>query len=271
MIYLLGMSHIMPVLCACSVDPDKAWSAFAEMIRDRAPFFFQWPTAEDVLPCAVKVASIYIGHTAPYWGPVLAMESPDEGLCCSQKFGELLNSIPPTESADSLFVFMHGEEFINICRRTYPVGYDFYLPERPDLWIKPERQVVPLEVIQRQMRESLSKAIATFKVIRVFKPDLRIINVICPPPVDGEVLENSYESFGGSRGDEDLRLKHYLIYRAMLREATEALEIQSLLPPEEALTSKGLLSAGFTGDPVHGNARYGAQVLSQMRKLLANS
>jgi hypothetical protein len=166
MIYLLGMSHIMPVLCACSTDSEKAWSAFAEIIRDKAPFFFEWPTARDVLPCAVKVASIYVAHIAPYWGPALATENADSGLGCAPQFGELLKSIPQADSADSLFVFMHGEEFIHICRRTYPAAYDFHLPERPDLSIRPGRQVVPLEVIQRQMRESLSKAIATFKVIR---------------------------------------------------------------------------------------------------------
>ena len=271
MIYLLGMSHIMPVLCACSTDPEKAWSAFGEIIRDKAPHFFEWPTAEDILPCAVKVASIYIAHVAPYWGPTLAMESDDSGLGCSPQFGELLKSIPQADSADSLFVFMHGEEFIHICRRAYSDAYDFYLPERPDLSIRAGRQIIPLEVIQRQMREYLSKAIATFKVIRAFKPEFRIINVICPPPVDGEVLENSHASFGGSRVDEDLRLKHYLVYQAMLQEATAALRIQSLPPPKEALTSKGLLSADYTADPVHGNAKYGAQVLRQMRQLLANS
>jgi hypothetical protein len=271
MIYLLGMSHIMPVLRACSIDPEKAWSAFAEIIRDKAPFFFEWPTARDVLPCAVKVASIYVAHIAPYWGPALATENADSGLGCAPQFGELLKSIPQADSADSLFVFMHGEEFIHICRRTYPAAYDFHLPERPDLSIRPGRQVVPLEVIQRQMRESLSKAIATFKVIRAFKPGYRIINVICPPPVDGAVLESSHASLGGSRDDEDLRLKHYLIYGGMLQEATAALGIESLLPPEETLTPKGLLSGSFTGDPVHGNVRYGAQVLRQMRQLLANS
>ena len=68
-IYLLGMSHIMPVLRACSPAKDGHYSHFGNGI---APSFIDWPTLPGSLPAPLKVASIYVGHIAPFWGPVFA-------------------------------------------------------------------------------------------------------------------------------------------------------------------------------------------------------
>lgn len=68
-IYILGMSHIMPVLRACSPAKDGHYGYFG---NGHAPSFIDWPTLPGSLPAPLKVASIYVGHIAPFWGPVLA-------------------------------------------------------------------------------------------------------------------------------------------------------------------------------------------------------
>jgi hypothetical protein len=89
-IYILGMSHIMPVLRACSPAKDGHYGYFG---NGHAPSFIDWPTLPGSLPAPLKVASIYVGHIAPFWGPVLAHQDPTSGLACSDGFRHLLESV----------------------------------------------------------------------------------------------------------------------------------------------------------------------------------
>ena len=266
-IYLLGMSHIMPVLRACSPSKDGHYNHFGNGI---APRFIDWPTLPGILPAPLKVASIYVGHVAPFWGPVLAHQDPSGGLACAGGFRHLLESIELEGSRTPLFVFMNGEEHIHMSRRRFETPYDFFVPERPDLAIAPLRQVLPTSTIEKQAHHFLAPAKASFLAMRALCRMATITNVLCPPPVLGASLppDAPEKSIDGDTKDP-LRLKNYLVYARVLREFLEPLGIETLTPPPETLTPEGMLRAEYTGDPVHGNVEYGLRVLAQLRSLLS--
>jgi hypothetical protein len=205
-----------------------------------------------VLPDRVKVANIYIANTAPYWGPVLAAQTGPTTIGIAPGFVKLLSSIDPENGKSVVFTFMHGEEYVSMSTKEYAEPHDFYMPSRPDLPISPQRQVIPLAVIEKQVAFYLTKTVANFKAMRSYHPGLRIVNVVCPPPSN----------------EDRMRLKYYLLYVQMLNDALLPLQVESLLPPPETVSQEGLLRPEFVGDLVHGNTWYGSKVVAQMKELL---
>lgn len=258
MIYVLGMSHVRPVLDACSID--GIGEQLSKIASDREPAFVDWETIPGLFPDQVKAASIYIAQVAPHWGTVLAQMTGPDVVGVTPGFQGLLDSIDSATPGNILFAFMHGEEYHHMSVREYNAPYDFEIPSRPDLGFAPGRQVIPLEIVKREALLYLQKSIANFYAIRTFHPGLRIVNVICPPPSNAGDI--------GSPATHYVRLKNYLVYVDALREATEPAGIETLLPPAEALTQEGLLRAEYDDDFVHGNKAYGALVVQQMRNLL---
>lgn len=257
MIYILGMSHIHPVLDACSANGIA--EQLPELMSERAPAFMDWDAKPGVLPQKIKAASIYIRQIAPHWGMVLAKMTDPGVVGVAPGYQNLLASID-TAPESTLFVFMNGEEYHHMSIRSYNVPYDFEVPWRTDLAFTPGRQVVPLEIVEKSANYFLQGAIANFYALRTFLPGLRIVNVICPPPSDAGEMDVPATHF--------VRLKNYLVYAKILREATERAGIKTLSPPAEALTEEGLLQKRYMEDPVHGNRSYGELVVAQMRNLL---
>lgn len=263
-IYIMGMSHMMPVIRACSALEEGQYAFFGNGIE---PSFIDWETRPNCLPLPLKVATIYIGHTSPFWGPVLARHESDRSLACSPGYRSLLESVEIQKGETLMFVFMNGEEHIHMSRRRHPAPHDFFIPEHPGLPIEPDRQVIPLSVIERQAKHHLCQAKANFSVLRALCSGLRIVNVLCPPPVLGSELSISAPEIDEDGNTNDgLRLKHYITYVKLLEEHVKSLGIYTLHPPLETLTERGMLRKEYTGDPVHGNIEYGRRVLAQIQK-----
>jgi hypothetical protein len=258
MIYILGMSHIRPVLDACSINGiDEQLSKIA---NDKAPEFADWNMKPGLLPAPVKAASIYIRQIGAHWGLVPAQLTGPQVIGVVPGFQSFLESIDSTGHGTVLIAFMYGEEYIQMSKRPYNAPHDFQVPWRPDLVLAPQRQIIPLEIVERQVALHLTKSIANFEAIRCFHPHLRIINAICPPP--GECGD------GGEPGQRFQSLKYYLLYVNALQAAAARRGIETLLPPAETLTSDGLLRAEYMDDGVHGNKLYGGQVVAQINDLL---
>jgi hypothetical protein len=258
MIYIVGMSHIRPVIDACSLNGID--EQLSNIVNESAPEFVNWDIPEDMLPCQVKVANIYIRQTALHWGQTPAQLLSPSVIGMVPGFQKLLQSVESTTLGNILFAFMYGEEYVQMGTRAFNTQHDFELPWRRDLAIAPHRQVIPLEIIEKQVTLHLVKSIANFYAIRSLHPHLRIVNVICPPP--------SYagNKVGGNR--HSVHFKYYLLYVKLLQAALAPIGIESLLPPSEALTVDGLLASDYVGDDVHGNKRYGEQVLAQIKDMV---
>lgn len=267
MIYLLGSSHIVAILDGVSNGGPE--SRLRRLDTGRAPQFMDWDTRPGVLPDRLQVASIYVRHTAPFWGPQLVEMLSPGVLGINPGFQRLLQSIDSADPANVLFVAVHGEEYFHLAGTAYPCPFDFYLPWRPDLPIEPGCQVLPLPVVQSQMTQRVSPAVRVLSAVRKFHPTMRIFNILCPPPAASEELArwlaaNDREPHAAAEVRTALRLKYYLLYARALSEASRALGMGVLAPPEQALNADGTLNTDFVRDVVHGNQRYGELVLAQM-------
>lgn len=260
----MGMSHILPVLDACSAGGLQA--QLGRISNDQPPQLVDWHTDPAQIDVPVKVANLYIRQIAPHWGPTLALQSAPSVISMAPGFQKMLAGIDG-HGGHTLFTFIHGEEHIQLALREQPQPLDFWLPERPDLAPLPGRQIVPLLVIERQVAAQIAKAQAILQAIRAMQPAMPVCNVVCPPTIPGDRWDPGpgvVDPEAVAMGPLSVRLKYYLVYARQIREAARACGIESLPPPAEALGPQGYLAGGFAGDSVHGNKRYGALVLRQM-------
>ena len=264
MVYMLGGSHIGPVLDACSAENGQS------IYSEQEPAFIDWRTKPGTFAVPVKAANIYVGQYSPHWGPTLAVQTEPTVIRIAPGFQSLLASIDRGDAGNVVFVFMKGEEYYHMAGAD-SVPHDFYLPWHPELGISPQLQVVPLEIVQREVAYYLTDAIAAFNAIYSLLPGTRIVNVICPPPTDLESYAKVIydpSKLPGQALKYSVRLKYYLLYRKMLQEAVALRGIESLLPPAETVRPDGPLRPEFVGDGFHGNLLYGSHVCAQMNELL---
>ncbi len=269
MIYMMGMSHILPVLDACSADGLKP--QLGRIANALPPGFVDWQLAPGQFPVPLQVANLYVSQVAPHWGSRLAVQTEATVVAMAPGFQALLASMDAADGQNSLFVFIHGEEHIQLALRERPDPYDFDLPERPDLMMLPGRQVLPLAVIEQLVAEQLEKTRAILMAIRAAQARLRVINVVCPPTIRTEHWDPGP---GGVRDESmaltppSVRLKVYQLYERQLRQAATGWRIENLLPPAETVNELGYLRDEFAADSVHGNRHYGELVVQQMNALL---
>lgn len=264
MIYMLGMSHLQPVLDAIRASgPEQPWGV-------NEPSFIDWDVKPDILPDRVKAASIYTAHTGPYWGTVLARQMGPSVVGMAPGFRKLLESIDGDHARTTLFVFMYGHEHLHMWQREHHAPHDFYLPWRPDLPLLPHRQVVPLDVIEREVEQYLEMAKANFMAIRATCPALRVISVVCPPPPGVDVKAEAPPEGQGRAALDDAptRFKYYLLYAKALSKAVQALGIESMMPAPDTLDADGFLMEEYGLDTLHGNEKYGSRVAAQMNEIL---
>lgn len=265
----MGMSHILPVLDACGVGGLKA--QLGRISNDEVPGFVEWELLPDTLPSPLMVANIYVRQVAAHWGTTLAVQTSPTVVGMAPGFQKLLGSMTPADGQNTLFTFIHGEEHIHLALRERPDPFDFDLPERPDLVMLPGRQVLPLPIIEQHVAHQLEKTRAILMAIRATQPELRVVNVVCPPTIRTE----RWDPGPGVANPEKLdmtplsvRLKVYLVYQRLLRQAAADCGIECLLPPPETVSEQGYLRDEFAGDSVHGNKAYGELVVRQMNALL---
>jgi hypothetical protein len=268
-IYLMGMSHILPVLDACGVGGLKA--QLGRISNDDAPGFIEWDLLPDSLPGPLQVANLYIRQVAPHWGATLAVQTSPTVVGMAPGFQQLLGSMSPAGGLNTLFTFIHGEEHIHLALRERPDPFDFHLPERPDLVLLPGRQVLPLAVVEKLVAHQLEKSRAILMAIRATQPELRVVNVVCPPTIRTERWDPGPAVTNPEQVEMtplSVRLKVYLVYERLLRQACAECGIESLAPPPETVSEQGTLRDEFAGDSVHGNKHYGELVVRQMKALL---
>lgn len=268
MIYMLGSSHLILLFETCGIGRDVLW----QMFSGHAPAFLDLELPPGILPQPTRIASIHGAHYGPYWGPLLAAQTQPNVIAMAPGFRQLLESIEDEAGSSTLFVFMNGEEHYHMSTTDHQPPCDFHIPWRPDLPILPQRQVVPLEVVERLVAYYLTKAIANFVAIRSIQPKLRVVNVLCPPPVPEAQLTKveaaSGEAMPSAAHPDSVRLKYYLLYAKALTEATAKLNIETLSPPAAAVDAKGMIKPEYLLDNIHGNKRYADEVLAQMSELV---
>ncbi len=273
MIYLLGASHLMALLDACSSAGVDA--QLHKLDGAREPAFLEWDLRTGLLPQRLKAASLYRRHTVPWWGETLAeMISPTQ-LGIAPGYSALLQSIgsEPDGAEDILFLAPRGEEHHLMAAFGLADPCDFRLPWRPDLPLAPGCAVIPLEIAEEQMAHRLTRSLLAMRAARMVRRSLRIVCITCPPPAATEALQAWHEAQGLPPHPILLlptvvRLKHWLLYARAIEQGARALRMEVLAPPPEALAVDGTLKIEFVRDVVHGNRAYGELVCQQMAALV---
>lgn len=271
MIYLVGASHIQAILDGCR-DPQAPAPDFAD---GQPPAFRDWPVQAAVGPgAALRVASLYVGHTSRHWGTVLAELLPNGRLGIAAGLRELMAEPAADPRAAAVFLSMRGEEYYQLANHGIAQPYDFVLPERPDLAPDPERALLPLRLVQNQLRHGLMHTLLTLTALRKLCPAQRLVRIVPPPPGPSEEVAalraagavttpNRVEAVPSA-----VRLKLWLLYARLVEEGVASLGLETLAPPPQALRPDGLLRREYLKDAIHGNAAYGELVAQQMAALL---
>ncbi len=264
--YLLGASHLTAILRACRAPGD---GPDLPRFGSREPAFEPWPTDPGVLGGELRVASLYVGHTAPYWGTPLVRVLDGGRLGITAGLQQLLRSIAPAESVDTVFLSLRGEEYHNLGLAGAAHPFDFHLRERPDLGFVPGRPVLPAEVVEARMAERVAETLSLLVAIRMFCPRHRLVRIPPPPPAPAEAVQHWAERHGraphpAQQLPASVQLKLWTLQQRLLAQGAQALGVDSLPVPPAALDERGLLRPACLGDPVHGNTAYGTLVCRQM-------
>ena len=273
MIYLLGASHLMAILDACAAPGQP--SAVPAIGQGQAPAFRECALRDGVLPDRLRVASIHVGHTVPFWGPALVEMLPQGPLGIAAGFQALLTGANTDATCHTLFVSLRGEEYFNLGLAGVDDPFDFILPQRPDLPLLPGRAMIPLEVVQAQLEKQLSRTLLTLTAIAKLCPRLRVVRIPSPPPASSEDVA----AWAATRDQPErihkvptsVRLKLWLLYDGLSAQFSTGLAIDSLPVPEQAVHRLGTLKAEYLQDGIHGNARYGALVCAQMATVVSHA
>lgn len=272
MIYLLGASHIQPILNACAAPGPLSMPKFS---RDEPPAFRECLLQEGMLPDRLKVASIYMGHIAPFWGAKLAAVTPQGVLGVAPGFQALLEVAETDPECRHLFVAMRGEEYYQVALGGVAEPFDFILPARPELAIVPGHAVLSLEVVQHQLAQRLAQTYMALAAIRKLCPRLHVIHITPPPPASSEDVAAWALAHG--HGDVShkvpttVRLKLWLLYTRLLASFAASIGVECLPVPAQAVHGLGTLRPEYMGDFIHGNARYGVLVCNQMAAAVSQS
>ena len=248
MIYLLGASH-MGVVLKSWIMHDEA--SLVEEFGKCEPKFIEFKTNDGN---SVSAASIYIGHYSKFWGEHLAKIKNDTELEINSGFLNLLNPLSKIEKNRKLYIFMTGQEHYHLGIQKFGPNYDFNIPWRSDLSVDSDTQIIPFDIILRQVNNHLFSFYSNILAIRRLLPEINLYNVVCPPPAyPSKFFRDIY------------RLKYYIVYQNLLNEFSKSLNIKVLCPPVETLNELGFLMKEYSEDEVHGNFNYAQKVISQIK------
>ncbi|HEY6897982.1 MAG TPA: hypothetical protein VI279_12025 [Rhodocyclaceae bacterium] len=271
MIYLVGMSHAINVLKVCSREP-LGFSHDNWVAQFSAGQFFDLPLKPGVLP--EDVLKVFIITPAEGWGSVGEFREQDgkQEVVVVPGYVDLLKSIAPESAA--VFSFINGNEHAALSLVQNRAPFDFVLPGDMEASVLPGHQVIPIEVVTRQMERALGPTIAALGAMRIVLPQTRLIHVVSPPPIASEARIKQYpEIFSGSFAEcgvtpLSLRQKYFALYVRILQQKLAPYRIELLMPPAAALDANGALPDDYAFGCTHGNEAYAALVAAQMQRAL---
>lgn len=266
MFYLMGASHLTALLRASRAPGD---GPDLPQFAGQEPAFRPWAVDPQRLPGRWQVASLYVGHTAPFWGTPLVQAQDGGRLGINPGLQTLLRSIAPAEQVGAVVLSLRGEEYHSLVLAAGNAPFDFHLQERPDLTCTPGVPVLPVEVVQARMAARVAETLQLVTAVRMFCPGVHIVRLAPPPPPSDACIERwlclRNQSVHPALGLPDrVRLKLWILQNRLLAAGSTALQVKTLPAPPESLDERGLLHDGCMDDPIHGNAAYGALVCRQL-------
>jgi hypothetical protein len=183
-----------------------------------------------------------------------------------------LRSILERDRPKAVFLSLFGNELSSIGLIQHPQPFDFHWPEM-DLPADPQSTVIPFDLMKAQLRFSAENS--SLLLWRFFASIYSGPIYLAPPPPPIED-ETHIKSHPGPFADQiatqglsrpDLRLKLWMLYCDVLREAVLGKSTKFVELPFEIFDEGYLKSIYWQHDPLHGNQAYGDVVLRRMLSL----
>lgn len=151
----------------------------------------------------------------------------------------------------------------------HPQPFDFILPDRPDLPLDPNAQLISFYAMRDAFSRHLNK---DFSILALAKSCAagKVIHIISQPPLESEEIILTYAPWQLKESDRIsspwLRLKAYLLCTSLLIEFCKENGIEIIYPPAVAIDDKGFLKTDYYSNATHANVAYGRLVLEKMKE-----
>jgi hypothetical protein len=172
----------------------------------------------------------------------------------------------------ALFLSLLGNEYNTIAMLRHPEPFDFHWPEM-DLPADPKSTVIPFDLMKAQLRSMADHSSLLFWRYFASVYDGPMYFVPPPPPIANEDHIRAYPGAFAERVAEyglskpELRLKMWMLYCEVLREAIKGSSTTFVELPLEIFDAGFLKSIYWQHDPTHGNEAYGEVILRKMLSL----
>lgn len=171
-----------------------------------------------------------------------------------------------------VFSLIGGAAHIVLGFLVHPRRFDFVLPSDPGLPLDPDAEVIPSLAVQRILESQMSVYPALMSQVREACSG-RMFHVEPPPPCADPARMHAripWERFPGRCREVSpvsLRYKLWRLHSQLLSRWCADAGVDLVRVPPGATDAGGCLRDLYCRDGVHGNERYGALVLEQMRPL----
>jgi len=218
--------------------------------------------------CA-RMRFILLGGAAPS----LFQVNPQGQFSLSQAFLQELQDGAARFPAplDHVVSYYHGNEHSIFSMVEHPVPFDFFLnaDDTPSPTAKGPRQVIPLEVVQRELRGRARATVAYCQILKQVFPRQDVVHLMPPPPIgdeqqlrkNPEIFAHHFEVYGVA--PPALRLKVYTLYAQILSEELRAVGVRVITAPAESQVD-GFLREDAWMESTHANHHYGQLLLAEL-------
>ena len=194
------------------------------------------------------------------------------GVAFNQELLQTIHDIVIEDRQPRYITFFGGNGHIVLALSKHPRPFDFVLPERPDLPLEADAEILPYSYISKILLQQMGSYIWQLIAFRQ-AISRRCYCVETPPPCgDDQYLRTHLGTYVPDPGNvigRDLRWKMWRLHSRLLREICEANDIEFVAVPEAVCDENQFLNPKAYGiDATHGNAWYGEVLLSRFDELI---
>ncbi len=190
------------------------------------------------------------------------------GIAFNREVLELIDRTVPAGQPRHYISMLGGNGHVMLALSKHPRPFDFVLPERPDLPLDPEAEIVPYDYLAETLKPLMMSYIWQMIGLRQAVGQ-SILCVETPPPYgdDAYVSQNlgSYIPDPRNVVGRAMRYKMWRLHSNLLQYFCEHCGIEYLSAPEEGIDAEGFLRReGYGMDATHANGWYGELLVRKL-------
>ncbi len=197
---------------------------------------------------------------------------------------EFLGFIEPIMALISdcpIFMLFGGGHHAAVTTILHPRPFDFILPEREDLPLLQDHELVPTAFMHDFMSDLVREVTINIKSVREAFPNSRCMQIESPPPNGDETYlklhldtwfsKNFPQERLGRVTPRSIRFKAWRLHSRVISQTCSELGVDFIKAPKEAADTDGFLEPRYYGaDATHANSLYGRLILDQIENIIGH-